>query len=52
VRAIGEKLREPALRERGRVRRRDADRIKSMLMRSAPERGLDLMWIGQKSRSA
>jgi hypothetical protein len=52
VRAVGEKLREPALRKRGRVRRRDADRIESVFARGAPERGLDLMWIGQKSRSA
>jgi hypothetical protein len=52
VRAVGEKLRQPISRERGGVRRRDADGIESVLARGAPERGLDLMWIGQKSRSA
>jgi hypothetical protein len=52
VRAVGEKLREPILRERGSVGGCDAERIEPMLVRGAPERGLDLMWIGQKSRSA
>jgi hypothetical protein len=52
MRAVGEKLREPALRKRGRIRRCDTDRIEPVLARCAPKRGLDLMWIGQKSRSA
>jgi hypothetical protein len=52
VRAVGEKLREPALREWGCVRRRDAECIEAMLVRGAREGGLDVLWIAQKSRSA
>ena len=52
VRAVCEKLREPASCERSSVWGCDAERIEPMLVRGAHECGLDVIRIGQKSRSA
>jgi hypothetical protein len=52
VSTIREKLCEPSLRERGRIRRRDANGIESMFVRGARERRPDVARIRQKSRSA